>query len=92
MAELNSTAKPRLAAGCRWSEPEGEDRTLLFPEGAIRLRSTGRDILEHCDGEHTVQAIVEEMQKRYGKADPAKVASDVATFLQQLNQKRILDF
>jgi pyrroloquinoline quinone biosynthesis protein D len=92
MAGPESTAKPRLAAGCRWAEAEGEERTLLFPEGAIRLRSTGRDILEHCDGEHTVQQIVNELQVRYRTGDPAQIANEVGSFLQELHQKRIVDF
>jgi len=92
MAGPESTAKPRLAAGCRWSEPEGEDRMLLFPEGAIRLRGTGRAILERCDGERTVQQIVQELQVRYGTGDPAQIANDVGSFLDQLHEKRVVDF
>lgn len=92
MAGLESTTKPRLAAGCRWAEAEGEERTLLFPEGAIRLRGTGRDILERCDGEHTVQQIVNELQVRYRTDDAARIANDVSSFLQELRQKRIVDF
>lgn len=91
MPGIENGARPRLAAGCRWAEAEGEERMLLFPEGAIRLRSTGRDILERCDGERTVQQIVEELQVRYGVADPARIADDVDRFLQQLHQKRIVD-
>ena len=91
MAGIESTARPRLAAGCRWAEAEGEERMLLFPEGAIRLRSTARDILERCDGERTVEDIIEELQLRYGAADPVRIADDVDRFLQQLHQKRIVD-
>jgi pyrroloquinoline quinone biosynthesis protein D len=92
MAAPQSTAQPRLAAGCRWAAEEGEDRTLLFPEGAIRLGGTGRAILERCDGEHTVQQIVQELQVRYNVGDPARIAADVGNFLQDLHQKRIVDF
>lgn len=92
MAGPENTARPRLAAGCRWAEAEGEERTLLFPEGAIRLRGTGRDILERCDGERTVQQIVQELQMRYGTGDPARIANDVGSFLQQLHEKRVVDF
>lgn len=87
-----STAKPNLAAGCRWTAEEGEERTLLFPEGAIRLRGTGRDILERCDGQHTVQQIVSELQVRYRTGDPARIANNVGNFLQELQKKRIVDF
>jgi len=92
MAALENPAKPSLAAGCRWAAEEGEERTLLFPEGAIRLRGPGRDILERCDGQHTVQQIVNELQVRYRAADPTRIANDVGNFLQELHQKRIVDF
>lgn len=92
MPEIENTARPRLAAGCRWAEAEGDERMLLFPEGAIRLRGTGRDILERCDGERTVRQIVEELQARYGAGDPARIIEDVRSFLEQLQQKRIVDF
>jgi len=92
MAGPESSSKPRLAAGCRWAADEGEDRTLLFPEGAIRLRGPGRDILERCDGERTVQQIVQELQVQYRAGDPARIANDVGNFLQELHHKRIVDF
>lgn len=87
-----SNDKPHLAAGCRWTADEGEERTLLFPEGAIRLAGTGRAILERCDGERTVQQIVQELQVLYNVGDPARIATDVGNFLQDLHQKRIVDF
>lgn len=84
--------RPRLAAGCRWAESNGAERMLLFPEGAIRLQGTGRAILECCDGQRTVQQIVEELHKKYGAANPARITSEVVNFLEQLNRKRIIDF
>ena len=87
-----STSRPRLAAGCRWAEANGAERMLLFPEGAIRLHGTGREILERCDGQHTVQEIVEELQAMYSAGDPAQIQAEVAGFLERLQQKRIVDF
>jgi len=78
--------------GCRWAEPTGAERMLLFPEGAIRLQGTGRTILEYCDGQRTIQQIVEELQKNYSEADPSRIEQEVGTFLQQLHKKRIIDF
>jgi len=85
------TSRPRLAAGCRWTDTNGADRMLLFPEGAIRLQGTGREILERCDGERTVLQIVEELQKLYSAGDPARIEEEVASFLEKLHQKRIVD-
>ena len=87
-----STSRPRLAAGCRWAEANGAERMLLFPEGAIRLQGTGREILERCDGQRSVQQIVEELQKVYSRGDPAQIQAEVGSFLEKLQQKRIVDF
>jgi len=85
-------ARPRLAPGCRWAEAQGAERILLVPEGAIRLRGTGREILENCDGERTVEQIVADLQLTYSAGDPARIAEDVRSFLGQLHQKRVIDF
>lgn len=87
-----STSRPRLAAGCRWAEANGAERMLLFPEGAIRLQGTGREILERCDGQRSVQQIVEELQALFSTGDPAQIEAEVAGFLERLQQKRIVDF
>jgi pyrroloquinoline quinone biosynthesis protein D len=92
MPQLESTSRPRLAVGCRWAEANGAERMLLFPEGAIRLQGTGRAILERCDGGRTVQQIVEDLQKTYSASDPARIQEEVGSFLQQLHQKRIVDY
>jgi pyrroloquinoline quinone biosynthesis protein D len=91
MPHLEESSQPRLAAGCRWAG-EGENRALLFPEGALRLQDTGRAILERCDGRRTFQQIVEELQTQYGVSDPAKIRDDVSAFLERLQQKRVVDF
>jgi pyrroloquinoline quinone biosynthesis protein D len=92
VAQPDSTSRPRLAAGCRWAEANGEERMLLFPEGAIRLQGTGREILERCDGQRTVEQIVDELQRVYSAGDPARIGAEVASFLEQLHRKRIVDF
>ena len=89
---LETTSRPRLSAGCRWAQASGEERLLLFPEGAIRFEGTGREILERCDGQRTVEQIVEELRQIYSAGDPARIEQDVKSFLGQLHQKRIVDF
>lgn len=90
--EFANSSQPRLAVGCRWAEANGEDRMLLFPEGAIRLQGTGRAILERCDGQRTVQQIIADLKTTYTSADPVRIEQEVSTFLQQLHKKRIIDF
>jgi len=89
-APLDSS-QPRLAAGCRWGGTEN-DRVILYPEGAIKLQGTGRLVLERCDGQRTFGEIIAELQKEFDTADPGKIRSDISTFLEQLQRKRILDY
>jgi pyrroloquinoline quinone biosynthesis protein D len=83
--------QPRLAAGCRWGGSE-EDRVILFPEGAIKLQGTGRQVLERCDGQRTFGEIIAELQKQFAIADPEKIRADISQFLEQLQRKRIVDY
>lgn len=91
MAAPADTSQPRLAAGCRWGGSE-EDRVILFPEGAIKLQGTGRQVLERCDGQRTFAEIIAELQKEFGKTDPDKIRADIGMFLEQLQKKRIVDY
>jgi pyrroloquinoline quinone biosynthesis protein D len=94
MAPPQDTSQPRLAAGCRWGpESKSEEvRVILYPEGALKLQGTGRQILEHCDGQRTFGEIIAELQKEFAKTDPAKIHADISMFLEQLQNKRIVDY
>ena len=96
MALPTDTSQPRLAAGCRWGPTtktgSEETRTILFPEGAIKLQGTGKLVLERCDGQRTFGDIIAELQKEFGKTDPEKIRVDISTFLEQLQKKRIVDY
>jgi pyrroloquinoline quinone biosynthesis protein D len=62
---------------------------LLYPEGVLLLNPTGSAIVELCDGERTVAAIVQILSDRYGiPAD--QLSGDVSDFLRRLKQKRLL--
>ena len=91
MATPKDSSQPRLATGCRWGGTE-EARVILFPEGAIKLQGTGRQVLERCDGQRTFGQIIAELQAQFGEADPAKIRSDISQFLEQLRHKRIVDY
>jgi pyrroloquinoline quinone biosynthesis protein D len=91
MSAPSDSSQPRLASGCRWGG-SAEDRVILYPEGAIRLQGTGRQILERCDGQHTFAEIIQELQGEFEKTDPAKIRKDIGKFLEQLQQKRIIDY
>ena len=91
MALPEDSSQPRLAAGCRWGGTE-EARVILFPEGAIKLQGTGRQVLEQCDGQRTFGQIIQELQAQFADADPDKIRADISRFLEQLRHKRIVDY
>jgi pyrroloquinoline quinone biosynthesis protein D len=91
MAAPLDSSQPRLAAGCRWGGTE-ENRMILFPEGAIKLQGTGRQVLERCDGQRTFGEIITELQKEFNTTDPEKIRSDISVFLEQLQRRRIVDY
>jgi pyrroloquinoline quinone biosynthesis protein D len=88
---LDPTSKPRLAPGCRLGEND-QQRVLHMPERALRLNGPSLEIIERCDGQHTVRQIVTELQKIYAKAQPQKVQEDIFGYLELLHTQRALDF
>ena len=91
MPRPSDSSQPRFAAGCRWGT-QGEERVVLFPEGMIRVQGTGQKILELCDGQRTIEEIVTALSASYTGANPARIREDVTSFLEALQQKRIVDY
>jgi pyrroloquinoline quinone biosynthesis protein D len=89
---LELQTRPRLAPGCRLNEKNQQPRTLLMPERALRLNGPSLEIVERCDGQHTVQQIISDLQKLYSKAEPKKVETDILGYLTLLQNERALDF
>jgi pyrroloquinoline quinone biosynthesis protein D len=85
-------SRPRLAAGCRLNDNGKEPRTLLMPERALRLQGPSLEIIERCDGQHTVEQIISDLQKIYSKAAPEQVEQDILGYLKLLHDQRALDF
>jgi hypothetical protein len=48
--------------------------------------------LEHCDGQRTFAQIVQELQGLYTLTDVQKIKREAGSFLEQLREKRIVDF
>jgi pyrroloquinoline quinone biosynthesis protein D len=84
-------SRPRLAAGVRLGESDHQ-RVLLMPERALRLNGPSLEIVSRCDGQHTIQQIVSDLQALYSKAQPEKVEQDILGYLALLHDQRALDF
>jgi coenzyme PQQ biosynthesis protein PqqD len=63
-----------------------------MPERALRLNGPSLEIVSRCDGKHTVQQIISDLQAIYSKAQPEKVEQDILGYLQLLHDQRALDF
>ena len=63
-----------------------------MPERALRLIGPSLEIIERCDGQHTVAAIITDLQKIYSKAQPQKVEQDILGYLALLEKERALNF
>jgi len=85
-------SRPRLAPGCRLNEKTSPVRMLLMPERVLRLNGPSLEIIERCDGQHTVRQIIADLQAVYSKADPPRVERDILEYLGQLQEQRALDF
>jgi pyrroloquinoline quinone biosynthesis protein D len=84
-------SRPRLAPGCRLGESNNQ-RVLLMPERALRLNGPSLEIVQRCDGHHTVQQVIAELQQLYSKAEPTKVQTDILGYLQLLHEQGALNF
>lgn len=88
---IDPGSKPQLKPGVRLGENNSQ-RVLLMPERALRLIGPSLEIVQRCDGKHTVAQIVADLQKLYSKAEPHKVEADILGYLQLLQNERALDF
>jgi pyrroloquinoline quinone biosynthesis protein D len=80
--------RPRLVTGARLRYDEvREEHVLLIPEGAVRLNPTAAEVLELCDGERSLDAIVGELSARYDGAD---VRDDVRGLVDAMAQRGLV--
>ncbi len=86
------TATPRLAPGVRLNDKSQLPRTLLMPERALRLNGPSLEIVQFCDGKHTVQQIAEKLHALYSKAEPQRITDDLLGYLALLHDQRAIDF
>ena len=85
------TATPRLAPGVRLNEKTQQPRMLLMPERALRLNGPSLEIVQLCDGKHTIQQIAEKLHALYSKAEPQRITDDLLGYLELLHKERAVD-
>ena len=88
--ELSAT--PRLAPGVRLNEKTQMPRMLLTPKHTLRLQGPSMEIIQLCDGKHSVQQIADELHKLYAKAEPKRVTDDLLGYLALLHDQGAIEF
>ena len=81
----------RLPAGVRLKKDEARGRhVLLGPERALVMDQIGIAILGEVDGVKTVRQMIGALAQTYS-ADLSVIGADVAVFLAELAEKRMLE-
>jgi pyrroloquinoline quinone biosynthesis protein D len=89
--ELDSQSRPRLPRGVKLKRDEVRARwTLLAPERVFEVDDTAAAVLQLCEGERDVGAIVAELARRYN-APHGVIEKDVIAMLGGLRDKGALD-
>ena len=62
--------RPRLNRLFRlqWEEAK-QAYVLLYPEGMVKLNLSAAEILKRCDGEHTINQIIAELEQAFSETD-----------------------
>lgn len=85
------TGKPALAAKARLRYDRVSGKyLLLYPERGLALNPTAASILKLCNGELTVDAIVERLQIEYGDRPGPEVRQDVLEFVEEMARRGLL--
>lgn len=59
-------------------EPAQGIYVLLYPEGMVKLSQSAAEILKRCDGGHSVDAIVDELEQAFNRGG---LRDDIEYFL-----------
>ena len=90
MTAIDLAARPRLSRGVRLREDAARGSTvLLAPERVLNPSPTAMAILIRCDGERSVDTIINELASVYA-ADRARIAADVGGLLSDLVAKGLV--
>ncbi len=87
---LTDDCRPRLLRGVKLkNDLVRKSWVLLAPERFLRLNAISVDILQRCDGEARLAAIIDDLAAKY-TADRAVIEHDVRALLTSLLEKRML--
>ena len=80
--ELTKQALPQLKKLFRMQwEPAQDAHVLLYPEGMVTLNESAAEILQLCDGEKDVSAIISALETKFPAA--GSLEADILEFLEE---------
>lgn len=87
---ISTASVPSLPRGVKLRFDQARDRwVVLAPEKIFEPDPIALEIIKRCDGEATVEAIVDDLAANF-QADRAVIEKDVTTLLQDLADKGIM--
>ena len=88
MTALTSSSQPRIGPGFRLQWEAAQDcHVLLYPEGMVKLNGSAGHIIQRCDGERSVAAIVADLEQAFSAQG---LEGDVLAFVRMAGEKRWL--
>ena len=85
------TSRPQLAPKVRVRyDRRGQQYMLLYPEKGLALNPTAAAIVALCTGEHTVEAIVEQLAATCDTEPRERLVRDTLAFLQSMADRGLL--
>jgi pyrroloquinoline quinone biosynthesis protein D len=88
--DLTPESRPHLLRGVKLKNDQVRKTwVLLAPERYLRLNAISVDILQRCDGDAALSAIVDDLAQKYS-ADRTLIERDVRSLLNSLLEKRML--
>jgi pyrroloquinoline quinone biosynthesis protein D len=89
MSKLNPTKTLAFSPLHRLQWEEAQQKyIILYPEGMVELNLPSAEILKLCDGEHTAESIVEELEQKFGQTG---LKNDIFGFLEVALTKNWID-
>ncbi len=84
-AQINTTHCPAINPLYifRWEEQE-QAYLLLYPEGIVKLNNSAGHILKHCDGQRTIQEVINLLENEF---DQTGLDDDIIKFMEVANDK-----
>jgi coenzyme PQQ biosynthesis protein PqqD len=92
MADTPQTWRPRLVpkARLRWDAVE-KRHMVIFPEAALLLNETAAEILKLCNGERTVEQVVDTLAQTFTATARAQIEEEVIELLARLRARGLLE-